>query len=285
MHLGLDPSFSVYYNRRRGLLYDGRYQPACQAPSRGRVTFHTLLSGSIETSNGLAATGPALFRMVEDVFEGANGTRPASFRASGEPHVSVTLHIDRDRLTSAVSEQPELLPLSAEVERAARGYCALVEAEADAVACERASAALLRALAHDAWIEERARGPAAANVYAERIWNGLSFYVTKLDAAPTLAMLSDLIRISPRTADRLMKQLTVGYGLPPEGFRDLVRRWRLKLATLLLSSRELTVRVVAKRVGYGTAEALANALAAEGLLVPSRYRQLWDEPFGSCAPR
>ena len=53
-----------------------------------------------------------------------------------------------------------------------------------------------------------------------------------------------------------MKHLTDSYGLPAEGHRDLVRRWRLKLATLLLTSRELTVKVVAKRVGYRNAEAL-----------------------------
>jgi transcriptional regulator GlxA family with amidase domain len=129
-------------------------------------------------------------------------------------------------------------------------------------------------------IEEPQSGSAGKNVYAERIWNGLNVFVEKLDAAPTIAMLSDLVDISPRTADRFLKHLTDGYGLPAEGYRDLVRRWRLKLATLLLTSRELTVRVVAKRVGYRNAEALANALAAEGLLVPSRYRQLWDDGYG-----
>jgi AraC-like DNA-binding protein len=279
MHLGIEPGYSLFYNRRRGLLYDARYQPACRAPSRGRVSFHMLLSGSISTSNGLEASGPALVRMAEDVFEGALGTRPASFRGSGEPHISLTLHIDGDRAKGGVPKEPELVPLSADVERAARAYCQLAEANAGAAACERASALLIGAFARDGFVEERHDDSTRRSVYAERIWNGLNVFVEKLDAAPTLAMLSDLVDISPRTADRFLKHLTEGYGLPAEGYRDLIRRWRLKLATLLLTSRELTVRVVAKRVGYRNAEALANALAAEGLLAPSRYRQLWEEDY------
>lgn len=279
MHVALEPEYALFYNRRRGLLYDNRYQPCSQAPSRGRVTFHTLLEGSLSTSNGLEVTGPALVCMSHDVFEGASGSRPETFRAHGEPHVSLTLHIDRDWVVGDHEAAPHLVTLSAEVERAAREYTALAEGHGDTSAFERASSTLIAAFVRDGLLQQRPRVPRTAAQYGERIWNGLSVYVTQLDASPTLGMLSDLINISPRTADRLMKQLTETYGLPAEGFRDMIRRWRLKLATLLLSGRDLTVRVVAQRVGYRNAEALANALAAEGLLAPSRYRQLWDEPY------
>ncbi len=36
---------------------------------------------------------------------------------------------------------------------------------------------------------------------------------------------------------------------------------------------------MSKRVGYGNAEALANALAAAGPLPPSQYRRLWNETY------
>lgn len=276
MHLALEPAYSLFYNRRTGLLYDNRYQPCCRAPSRGRVTFHTLLAGTIATSNGLTADAPTLFRMREDVFEGAHGVRPATFRAHGEPHVALSLHVDRSWVRGDVQDQPEVLPLSAEVERAARAYGEVAEASEHAAVLARASASLIEALSSEQLLDVQPREH-TGGAY-ERIWNGLSFATRKLDAAPTLALLSDVVSISPRTVDRFLRQLTDAYGLPEESFREMTRRWRLKLATLLLSSRSLTVRVVAKRVGYRNAEALANALAAEGLLPPSRYRQLWDEP-------
>jgi AraC-like DNA-binding protein len=276
MHLALEPAYSLFYNRRTGLLYDSRYQPCSRAPSKGRVTFHMLLAGTIATSNGVTAAGPTLFRMREDVFEGASGVRPATFRAHGEPHVALSLHVERSWVRGDIRDQPEALPLSAEIERAARAYCEIAEASEHADALVRASASLIEALVSERLLGARPREH-AGGAY-ERIWNGLSFATRKLDAAPTLALLSDVVRISPRSVDRFLRQLTEAYGLPDESFRDMTRRWRLKLATLLLSSRALTVRVVAKRVGYRNPEALANALAAEGLLPPSRYRQLWDEP-------
>jgi AraC-like DNA-binding protein len=277
MHLALEPAYSIFYNRRFGLLYDNRYQPCSRAPSKGRVAFYMMLAGTFATSNGLAADGPALFRMPEDVLEGASGVRPATLRAHGMPHISLSIYVDRSWVLGNVPGEPERLALSADVERAARAYAEIAEANAPSASVMRASAVLLDALSRERLFEARP-SEHVGGAY-ERIWNGLSSFTSKLEAAPTLALLSDVVSISPRTVDRFLRQLTRAYGLPDESFRDLTRRWRLKLATLLLSSPALTVRVVAKRVGYRNAEALANALAAEGLLPPSHYRRLWDESF------
>lgn len=272
MHLCLEPSLAVVCVKRRGLRYDGRSQPSCHASSRGRMSLYILLSGQIATSNGLVSDTPALFRMSQDVLEGANGQRPATLRISGEPLSSIVLHVDRRLVAGAVSEVPEELPLSAELEQRARAYAATVDGGGDIRAAKRR---LIAAFVREGLLLDHEDAPSSiALVYIEKIWSALSAHFAKLDTAPTIAILADLARVSPRTTDRLMKQFSDAYGLPAEGLRDLSLRWRLKLATLLLSNPELSVRRVAKLAGYRNAEALANALAGEGLPAPSAYRDL-----------
>ncbi len=272
MHLCLEPSLSVVYMTQRGLRYDGRFQPSCRARSRGRVSLYLILSGELATSNGLEVSTPALFRMPEDVLEGANGARSATLRLSGEPLVSIAMHLDPGRVPGPVGLLPERLPLSPEVERRARAYSVAIDG---GVAADSALAPLLSSLVGDGLLLAHDEAPAPlARMYAEKIWSALSTRFAQLDTAPTITMLADLARVSPRTTDRLMKRFTDAYGLPDEGLRELSLRWRLKLATLLLSNPRLSVRRVAERVGYRNAEALANALASEGLPSPSVYRQL-----------
>jgi AraC-like DNA-binding protein len=272
MHVCLEPSLSVVTMKRRGLRYDGRYQPCCQASSRGRVSLYVLLSGELATSNGLESRTPALFRMSLDVFEGASGVRPATVRLTGEPMSSIALHVDRRRVAGDAPALPEQLPLSPELERAARAHMAAVEDGSDIRSTRQG---LVAAFTREGLLLPYEEAPSPiARVYAEKMWSAISVHFARLDTAPTIATLADLAQVSPRTTDRLMKHFTDTYGLPAEGLRELSRRWRLKLATLLLSNPTLSVRRVAQRVGYRNAEALANALASEGLPNPSVYREI-----------
>ena len=273
-HVSLEPGSSLFYLRQNGLFYDGATQPCCSVVSKGRRSFYLLLAGELASSSGLSLEEPALLRMREDVLEGANGARPVTLRISGQPHVSLVLHVPRERVAGACEERPERLAFSPALEAAARNYAQQIEAREAATALASARARLLAQFSEEGLLlpDDHAPLPRGQR-YGERNWNALGLYFARLDTAPTLAVLADLTRMSPRTTDRLMKQFTHSYGLPDEGLRDLAKRWRLKLATLLLSSPELSVRAVAQKVGYTNAEALANALAAEGLPTPSQYRQ------------
>jgi methylphosphotriester-DNA--protein-cysteine methyltransferase len=270
MHVAIERSFSIIAIHRRGLFYDGAVAPCCKAPSRGRVAFHVLLEGSLATSNGLHSDRPVILRMAEDVLEGANGTRPATLRTWGEPHVLVAVHIDRALVVGPAQDEPQLVAITRAIEAAAR-YYATAAADRDGDIATAARALLHEFVAAELLAPSVASLPLAASPEA-RLWSALSTFIGKMDTAPTLTALTDLASISPRHADRLLRRFTDAYGLPAEGWRDLTRRWRLKLATVLLSSPALTVVAVARRVGYRNAEALANAMAQDGLLPPSHYR-------------
>lgn len=272
MTVCLDPAFSLVWMRQRGMVYDGATQPACRAASRGRGTLYFLLAGTLSASTGLEVAAPAVVALQEDVLEGALGRRPATLRIAGEPHESIALHVDPTCLVPLVPQGPmrdSALEASldraaslAEVLRTAREVHAVEDGVAGFVA-HLQSVGVMRSL------DDRSsarRGP------LEKIFSALQLHFARVDAAPSLVTVADLAGISLRTADRLIKELTRTYGLPDEGLRDLALRWRLKLATLLLSNPDVTVRRAAARAGYRDAEALAHALCAAGLPPPSAYR-------------
>ncbi|MBL8740561.1 MAG: hypothetical protein JNK04_05695 [Myxococcales bacterium] len=245
------------------------------------MSFYFLLAGELGLSSGRELTAPALVKMREDVLEGASGCRPATLVVSGEPHVSVVLHVAAERALSPL-EPFESLPLDPRLEAVARAYAELVDRGGPRARFESLRESIIGALQDERFLLPYQPTPMPrAQRVAQTIGSALSLYFSRLDTAPTIGVVADLANISPRTADRFLKAFTETYGLPHEGLRDLARRWRLKLATLLLSNAALSVRRVAARVGYRNAEALANALAAEGLPPPSAYRRLGFDGMNS----
>lgn len=273
LRVGLEPSFTAFGVERRGVVYDGAYSPVSHAPSRGRVAFQILLRGYLKTSTGLRADEPALFRMREDVLEGADGSRPATVRTGGD-HLMLGLHVAPEWVRGDRLAPPERLALDPELERRARHAMASFGAGQSSVAVAGSMHDVVRRLGELGLIDPAIRSTFDAEGYGARLWNAFATFFSDLDASPSLTRLTDLVNVSPRHADRLLARFTEAYGLPDEGFRAVTRRWRLKLATLLLSSPALSVERVARLVGYASPEALATAMAAERLLAPSRYRRL-----------
>ncbi len=68
-----------------------------------------------------------------------------------------------------------------------------------------------------------------------------------------------------RVAARMFEELV----LPAGSWRSLLRMTRLGFAALLLSAPDLTIREIAKAVGYANAEALTNAFPRAGLPAPT----------------
>ena len=78
--------------------------------------------------------------------------------------------------------------------------------------------------------------------------------------------------LAPKLIRNLLGELVLDGGAPWDGFRELVRRFRLRLSVLLLSNPDLAVAEVARRVGYSGTEAFCHALTAEGLPSPREIR-------------
>lgn len=272
MRFGLAPYATFIAVRRTGLVYDGAFAPATRAPSKGRIAFHILLNGTFATSTGLAWAGPTLIRLEEEILEGADGGRAYTVRTTGDPHVLLAVHVDRRLIVPrTMTRGPVAEPLSERLYRAAIAVDRLGESD-DRRTVEGRYQEVWAALEADGWVSPVPEtGPALTTL--ERIWAALARFTDRMDSGGSIQAFADLVDVSPRHANRLLRLFTDAYGLPNEPWRELTRRWRLKLATLLLSAPELSVQVVARRVGYSNAEALANALAAEGLPPPSAYRQ------------
>src|SRR5687768_15629491 len=204
LHVALAPEVSIAVVYRRGLFYDGATAPVCAAPSRGRVAVQVLLSGSLAASNGVGRRGPALFAIPEENLEGADGRRAHTVQTAGDPHELVSINIDSDLLAFPIPTEPTELRLDAAVEHAARSY---LRAAAEGTASPGAT--LLGELSRAGLLREvPMRRPPRSVEQMERIWNGLSSFFAAMDTAPTRVMLTELAELSPRHADRMIRQFT-----------------------------------------------------------------------------
>ena len=83
-----------------------------------------------------------------------------------------------------------------------------------------------------------------------------------------------------------MDKVLATFRLAPMKWRGVTKRFRLRIAILLVSNPELAIGEVAAVAGYSSAEALTHAFYAEGLPAPTDLRDaiLTERPARSGSP-
>jgi AraC-like DNA-binding protein len=279
-HIGVQSEYILYTISHTGMVYDSRWAPTAQTPPTDRTVLYFVLDGAhLFASESAPCATPSLWSLGLDDVEGALGKRAVDFRIERAPYLALGLHTSRPLPQHAgrASSPPRQLTVDARTLQAARAYATTALAGASHDVCARQAAALLAHLVDEGLLLHTRVDDDTSSVVT-RVWSALKLFYDRAYASPSLAELAEAVRLSARQADRLVQQWTREMGVPPEGFRRFSRRWRLKLALMLLSSPDYTITEVARIVGYGRVGGLTNAFAAEGLPSPLRVRELLDLP-------
>ncbi|MEO7112476.1 MAG: hypothetical protein ABI183_18675 [Polyangiaceae bacterium] len=102
----------------------------------------------------------------------------------------------------------------------------------------------------------------------------LDHVIVRLAQAPMLIDLETQLRVSRRTLTRRIASLNASHGIigrSVEQWRHGRDLYRLVTASIFLSHREATPKVVAAHVGYGSVEALDHAFSRAGLPSPAAF--------------
>jgi len=272
-HLTLVPSLRFVAIHRSGLRYSWWHAPASSAAPTGWVGMNVVLEGTLATRNKPGPRAPTAWLYAEDDFEGSLGARRQGFCACGDPFRSVAIHVAPESclLDLGPDARPQELVVPRSVFAACEHYLVVVQRRGSADEWAGAAQGIGAALKNAGWLARElvidTDRPADA-----RISDVLTQIIGRFDPSAQLAELADRTSTTPRRVDRLLRSWMAKYGLPSESWRDVTRRWRLKMAVMLCSSPDYTVAEVAKIVGYQSANAMTNAFAAEKLPPPSWYR-------------
>ena len=214
---------------------------------------------------------------IDDI-EGAAGHRAVDFRVERAPFLGLIVHsiVPIPRAAEMSTSPPQRLRLDATTLALAQSYTDAVR-NRDNAACEERGHALCDRLRDLGWLPDATLDDEHRLMLA-RMWDAMKLFYDRAYASPSMSELAEAVRLSIRQANRLVNNWTTLLGVPPEGFRRFTRRWRLKLAVMLLSSHDYSIAEVARIVGYGRGGGLTNAFAAEGLPSPSRVRELLLAP-------
>jgi AraC-like DNA-binding protein len=104
------------------------------------------------------------------------------------------------------------------------------------------------------------------------LWQELASAYARADTRPSLKRIAMATAMSLRNISRFMTLASRELLLPPGGWRDTTVNLRLTMAVLFLSCPAISIADVAKALGYGHAEAMANAFQRAGLRSPTDAR-------------
>lgn len=262
--VALAPRVGIVAIDRRGLVFDTRFVPGDAAPPRPMTIVYTVLEGTLAIDDGNVYAAPAVFAIAEADLEGALGQRKNTHRTLGERYVAVEIHLRTEDIT-----WPPRTPLGASFFRACRR---VVEdgGESDDALHETASEALDVLREHGVVGAEVVIERTVGSNAVSRVWGAIRPALERLAA---LAPMKALGAASPRQTKRDVDLLSSSYPVVHGGWREMVQRYRLKLAVLFLSAESTTVAIVAREVGYGSADAMGRAFRDAGLPSPSEVQR------------
>lgn len=274
--MAFERRFRLFAIDRRGLTFDTRYAPAIDGAS-GAVIVYLLLEGTLCWGDGARAVGPALFLMHERDFEGARGTRERFFRSWGTPFRCVELRIAPEHCSVPLSQGRAMLPLGDADDLLAAGRLYLHASHA------KKGQRLVASLAARYLDELHHRGiiasPLSSTIVVDEglrgvLWEALRPAVERFGATAKQDDLVTRVGWSPRRVHRELLRLAAIHGVSWIGnWRDVVMRYRVRVAVMLLSNPALSVGEIASSVGYSSVEALAHAFATSGLPAPTVVRR------------
>lgn len=252
--------------RRTGFVFDSRFAPP-SAPLTD-AALQLVAEGTVEILGPEPAIweAPVAWIALESSLEGPPRERRTTFRTHGAPFAAVDLRIAVELVRGGVSHVPRRIALDPAT-IAALARCVPSETEAPDISASP-FAELLAKLARDGVIAE---GIGAEPLPLERVWRGVLPLAERFAALPTLQEVSSASGRSVRQVSREISALTRAAGMA-EGWRETMRRFRIKLAILALSIPDPSIGEVAHAVGYGSVDAMARAFRDAGLPAPNVVR-------------
>jgi AraC-like DNA-binding protein len=252
---------SLVVDRAR-LRFDTRFVGATQPVIRDGLTVKLVLEGRLQWGDGPGREGPIAFAL------------PAS-ESDGVADGSLRYWIEGERVRllefwleghPGLRRGPELP--SAALLQAAEALFGAAAPAGDAPCDDEvrigSTNALLAALAGEGWCQPRTlldiSGPA---------WERLRAAFKQVDLQRSLKVLAGGSAVSERQFHRDFGALADVAGT---GFRETLRRWRLRLGVILLSAPEGSVAEVARTLGYARPEAMNAVFRSAGLPRPSELR-------------
>jgi AraC-like DNA-binding protein len=241
---------------RRNAVFDTRVVPRHSSlRPAGGVVIVVLEGRVVWHRTGAIVDAPCMFVVPDD---SSPAFDEAQYRTEGPLLRAVEIHVAR-----AAVEEPRAI--SGTIANAAERYhTACFD---DALRDERNARAheLLTTLGEDVGSD--------ADAPANRLWQALASSLERLDVGSTMALVALATGVSERQARRDLQSTVERMRLPYAGWRDAAKRFRVRLALVLLSAPGASIGEVAHAVGYRHGEALANAFADAGMAPPGRIRR------------
>lgn len=273
--IALERHFRIFTIERRGVIWDSRCVPPLETPVEAHAMFYFVLDGSIvwRTPKEQRFDGPTAFLLHEEAMEGASKARSTTLRSWGEPFRALELRVRSTVVRLGRDQPPTPIELADRVWSAVRVYIAAARAHNDHDARVRLAKDVLKALQDEGLILTDLASTITEDDYLrQRAWNGLVPYVRKAAFGATLGELASTADVSLKQVSRQMDKLLTFFRLAPMQWRPLSRRYRLRVAILLLSNPTLAIAEVARVAGYSSAEALTHAFYSEGVPAPTELR-------------
>jgi AraC-like DNA-binding protein len=269
----LGPQFRMSIVQRCGLVFDTRFVPASSQAANTNPCVYLLLDGTWQTSMGASFAAPQALLVSEAHLDGAEGVRPFTYRAAGEPFCMMELHFNPSVTSLRAASEP--VPLSLDAATWAAAAVVAERSRGDDVRLLPETASLLAALAKLGLVSpalaETALHPMPAQF--RLLWKAIGPIVERLDLRPTVKELSAVTGGTPREVDRNVRAFVSSFGFVGASWRAGTRYWRLKLAIVFLSADGASIADVARAVGYGSTDAMARAFRDAGLLAPKVVKE------------
>jgi AraC-like DNA-binding protein len=252
---------SVVIDRDR-LRYDTRHLARSATVLRDGLVVYVVLEGLLRWGDTETFEGPVAFALPSTDFE-ASGSSAIRYSLEGERVRALELwleahppaHRTPEALRGALLQASEAL-----FTLASPGAATTADDDARVAATN----AVLAAFADAGWCDRREllvlQGPA---------WDRLRGVLRNVDLRRSLKLLADDAAVSERQFHRDFAALIDVAGT---GFRETLRRWRLRLGVLLLSAPDASVAEVARALGYARPEAMNAIFRSAGLPPPSALR-------------
>ncbi len=266
----IDRQVFVNVVSRSGLTHDSRFVPRLSKPSTG-VLLYLIHAGCLDVLEPRAQhRGPAALLLDEEQFEGSPTRSAMPFRSYGTPFEAVEIRLSREHLRFDPGPTPATFSVPAEIwDQVAR-----VLARADGDAGAQTVRDLFERLAGAGFVApDLAKAITTEDDHLSRVWRAVRPMASAFDLLGSLDSLALGAGISLRQVAREIEGFSSSMRAPFFGWRESLRRYRIKAAILGLSAESLPIADVARIAGYGSAEAMARAFRDASLPSPSRVRE------------
>jgi AraC-like DNA-binding protein len=268
--LAFAPRFWLSIGEHRGLVVDTSVIPPSRLPAKDHVCLNLLVAGTWRVQDGPSFEAPCALVLSQAHLEGADGRRTLNYRVEGAPLSMIELHVDLAHTALRVRDLPFPIELDARTWDAAR--LVVERSHENDHETEVAILALLTCLGVRSLVSRDVAALRMIDAPLRLMWRGLRPVVERFDLLSGLKEVCATMGVTPREFDRYARLFLSSFGIMGEGWREVSRHLRLKLAIIFLSASGATINEVARAVGYGSAEAMIRAFRDEGLPPPGVLR-------------